>query len=158
MTQDSAKPSWHQQVAKDLVDPVTKDLSWHGRTTDWFLQDLVHLANDTDLQVGLTLATPAGIISGILISVEQYFVLFGEAFAASWPEAEADRLRAHYAELGKPRLQKSDGESLPPAQFLHLKDAKLSTPSGQIPASEGLLWRGSIASISGFSLGLLADD
>jgi hypothetical protein len=158
MTQDNAKPSWHQQVAEDLVDPVMKDLTWHGRTTDWFLQDLVQLTNETELQVGITLSTPAGIISGILISVEQYFRLFGEAFASSWPVADADRLRAHYAELGKSRLPKTDGETPPPVQYLHLKDAKLSTPSGQMPATEGLLWRGTIASISGFSLGLLADD
>lgn len=157
MTQEHAKPSWHQQVADDLVDPVMKDLTWHGRTTDWFLQDLVGLTNETELQVGITLSTPAGVITGVLISVEQYFRLFGESFSSSWPPEDADRLRTHYAELGKSRLPTSDGETPPPAQFLHLKDAKLSSPSGQIPTTEGFLWRGSIASISGFSLGLLAD-
>jgi hypothetical protein len=155
MTQDNQKPKWHQPMLDDLADPAFKNTVWNGRTTDWFLQSQVLLINNSQLSMSITLFTSAGMVTGQLISVEQYFKLYAELFSNAIPGDQKEDIRQRYEEMGKRGNATEEDELEPAPQYIHLKEARLCTPNGQTPNAPGLLWRGTIASISGFALGSL---
>lgn len=155
MTEDNQKLSWQDDIAEDLADPVSYHMEWNGRTTDWFLQQQVILANRKAMSVGITLFTAGGMVTGQLIGVEEYFQLYAETFSAAFHEDQRESIRESYAANGKRGVHSNPDEAGPSPQFIHLKNARASSPSGMIPTSTGFLWRGSIASISGFALGSL---
>ncbi|MDH1869974.1 hypothetical protein N5D83_24610 [Pseudomonas chengduensis] len=154
MTEEQKKPSWYDEMKELLTDPVRQHLTWNGRTTDWFLEEQVRMVNTHSITFGITLSTPAGMITGQLISAKEYFKLYAESFSASFPGDTKESIREFYERYGQQPEAKEDEEEMP-YQFLHLKGARLCTPSGMTPTGEGLLWRGTIASVSGFSLGEL---
>jgi hypothetical protein len=156
MSEENQKPDWHTQIAKDLTDPAFQHMDWNGRTTDWFLQEQVKLANNLNFSMSITLFTAAGMVTGQLISVEEYFKLYAESFSAAFAEQERDNIREAYEAKGKLGTPPKENEPEPSPQFIHLKGAKLCALSGQIPGNPGFLWRGTIASISGFALGSLS--
>jgi hypothetical protein len=127
---------------------------------DWHLQLLVEDANDFGLELPITLFVPGAVVAGVLTSGKVYFDLFADRFAAGWPVEGRAELRASMAAYGDvyPRLE--PGEKSPrkrPAQFIHLRDAQVVTAQGNLPAvGDGLLWRGRLAAVSGYSLGQLA--
>ncbi len=146
------------QVAQDPEEFYLETFmarEWDGRRIDWFLQKLVSMANDSGLEFGVTLTVGSGMVTGTLISAEKYFAAFGELFAGGMP-GDGSEVEASFRKLGE-RGQEDDQEAarLPP-QFIHLKDAKIITASGSVPSRQGVLWRGTIASINGFNLGSLA--
>jgi hypothetical protein len=51
-----------------------------------------------------------------------------------------------------------DGKALADPQYIHLKNAKVHHPTGQLPTDDGVLWRGRINAVSGWNLGVLAAD
>jgi hypothetical protein len=126
---------------------------------DWHLQLLVENANDFGIEVPITLFVPGGVVAGIVTSGKVYFELFAEHFAAGWPEEVRAEIQASMATPAEvyPRLE--PGEKSPrkiPARFIHLRDAQLVSLQGNLPAiGEGMLWRGALAAVSGYSLGWL---
>ncbi|OEC32736.1 hypothetical protein A7D25_22540 [Pseudomonas sp. 21C1] len=142
-------------MAECLADPVFQAVEWNGRTTDWFLQDQVKLVNKFKFSMDITIFTAGGTITGQLISAEEYFRLYAESFSEAFPEEQRQEIREAYEAKGRVLSQETDDEGAPSPQFLHLKSARLCSPSGQIPSAPGVLWRGTIASTSGFSLGEL---
>lgn len=156
MTEENQKPSWHPGMVESLADPVFHRMEWNGRTTDWFLQDQVKLANSLNLSISITLFTAGGMITGYLIGAEEYFRLYAESFSSAFTEEERENIRAGIEARGNKPPTQNENEIEPSPQFLHLKGAKLCTPGGQIPSDPGFLWRGTIASISGFALGSLS--
>jgi hypothetical protein len=137
-------------------------------TTRWDLEadevfdQLVHLTNTTDLEIAITLHVRGLVVTGRLISGETYWretaaeLLEGaedgpdlarQALAESM-EGIADQYRD--AE-GDPRRDDAPG---PRSTFLHLRDARTLTPGGPVP-TDGALWRGRVASVDGFKLGML---
>ncbi|WP_263143463.1 gas vesicle accessory protein GvpU [Pseudomonas sp. RIT-PI-AD] len=133
-----------------MSDPAQLNLIWHGRQTDWLLQRLVQMVNNTELEFGITLTVGAGLVSGQLISGKQYFKTISQAFAGASPD-ETEEIRSAFNSL----WLDEDEEGSPPVQFVHLKNARFFI-SGSL-APHGVLWRGTIASISGFNLGELSD-
>lgn len=126
---------------------------------DWHLQLLVEDANDFGVEVAITLFVAGGVITGVLTSGRVYFDRFADRFAAGWPDEGRAELRASMATPGDvyPRLEPGEKSPRRPAQFIHLRDAQLVTAQGNLPASgEGLLWRGRLTAVSGYSLGMLA--
>jgi hypothetical protein len=127
---------------------------------DWHLQLLVEDANDFGLELPITLFVPGAVVAGVLTSGKVYFELFADRFAAGWPAEGRAELRASMAAYGDvyPRLE--PGEKSPrkrPAQYIHLRDAHVVTAQGNLPSTvEGMLWRGRLAAVSGYSLGQLA--
>ncbi|WP_236200692.1 hypothetical protein [Pseudomonas pseudonitroreducens] len=161
MEEPEASSNWYETARQDIADPVFTSFRWNGRTTDWFLQELVSGVNRfPEARMNLTLFTVSGILSGTLISAEEYFRIFADNFCRGFDADETtDGIRNYYASLGtpppkaEPEADEPIGEA--PPQYIHLKDAKHFSPGGVIPNNEGLLWRGTIASISGFTLGQL---
>jgi hypothetical protein len=127
---------------------------------DWHLQLLVEDANDFGVEVPVTLFVAGAVVTGVLTSGKVYFERFADQFAAGWPEEGRAEIRASMATPGNvyPRLE--PGEKSPrkrPAQFIHLRDARIVTWHGNLPTTgEGVLWRGRLTEVSGYSLGNLA--
>lgn len=124
---------------------------WRGRGIDWFLQDLAHWVNRMHLSFGITLHTPAGVVSGTVISHEEYFKEFAGQFAGPWAGESEDLIRNMITSFGKPTPE--DKDSSVNYQFIHLKDAKFYAPGQNPIPTDGVLWRGKISSVCSFNLG-----
>lgn len=120
---------------------------------DFLLQHLVTIANNTGLSMGVTLIVGGGIISGQLIGGKEYFELLKASMLSSTSNVEGvgEAFGQIFEEYSKIYTAPPEEKNLP--TFIHLKQAMIFSP-GQTPIpSNGLLWRGRIASVAGFSLG-----
>ena len=134
---------------------TAKDFEWTGRSMDWFLQMLVRQANDLGVEVGITLTIGAGMISGTLISVESYFAQFADEYANSWPPEGREDIRSTFANLGVMTKTTGDDPKLLPPQYIHLKNVNVHAAGG-LTCTGLTLWRGTLASVTGFNLGTLS--
>ncbi len=139
------------------LSPVEIEQAIHGQSTDWYLQKLVFLANDAGWEMGITLLVGGSIVSGILISGKKYFDTFADEFASAWPGEDKEEMRKAFASHGTiyDANEESD-QPLPPPQYIHLRSSRVHSPSGNIPSGDGVLWRGKINAVSGFTLGALS--
>jgi hypothetical protein len=97
-------------------------------------------------------------LTGDLVSGHKYFEWFAEAFSKGAIQAtDPEGVKKYFLSFGDVYLKNKDEKSFPPS-YIHIKDAKFFQPGGNnpIPTSEGLWWRGKIASIDGMALGKLA--
>lgn len=126
-------------------------------TEDWFLQSLVNMCNNYEMEIGITLNVDGFLISGTLSSGTKYFQSFGEEFTSGFSDHDlAKDISENFASYGDIYLEPEGKESLPPPAFIHLRDAKFFNTSGNpIPYNRGVWWRGKISSVSGFSYGVL---
>jgi hypothetical protein len=147
-----------EQDKKPSVDDM--NLAMDGRSVDWYLQSLVSTVNTTDVQFGITLFVEGAIISGLLIGGKKYFETFANEFAGAFPgdDEAKETIRqsfASYAEI----YTSEESADLPPPQFIHLLDSRCFSPGGKpLPGNRGVLWRGKINAVSGFSLGSLSAE
>lgn len=128
--------------------------------TDWFLQTLVRMVNNSDLEIGITLQVSGMLVSGILVSGKKYFDGFAKDFSSPFSENPelAESVRSNFAAYGEIYSQgeENDGE-VPPPQYIHLKQARFFSTSGNpIPGNKGVWWRGRIGEVGGFSIGSLS--
>jgi len=123
---------------------------------DWFLMqgllNLVELGNN----IGITLSVKGVIISGICISALEYLDEISSGMNAT--------LGPDYAEIVDAIIAGSK-ENYPSPEdimakghisrgYIHLKDACYFTPGKKpMPSTGGMLWRGKVAAVDGFSLG-----
>lgn len=134
---------------------------YDGQSVDWYLQRLVAIVNNTNVEFGLTLHVEGAIISGQLVSGKRYFETFAQEFAGAYPgdEEGKENIRKALASHASIYDEPEAGTEVPPPQFIHLLDARSFAPGGhQLPSNRGVLWRGKINSVSGFSLGLLSAE
>lgn len=122
---------------------------------DWFLQSLVEYANH-GLELGLTLTTGAGLVSGTLIGGVEYMDLQKIVMAEALGELDRDEFDG-IADQWKERYVRplAEGEEALAPVFIHLKDAYLVVGDRLVPTSKGMLWRGKLDSVIGFSIGVL---
>lgn len=128
---------------------------------DWFLQDVIRLAN-LGLGIGITVIAEGAVISGTLIGGKQFFdelaAEIGKASYAGDDGSEVlkvigDSWAAHGLRYVKPEGASDDWAVAAPT-FIHLKNARIYSPGqGGMPSNGGVLWRGKLNAISGFSIG-----
>lgn len=127
--------------------------------TDWFLQLLVNMTNDSNLEIGITLQVSGLLVSGKLISGKRYFDGIATDFAspfASDPDV-AESIKSSISAYGDIYSKQNENAKMPPPQFLHLKDARFFNTFGNpVPENKGVWWRGRIREVSGFVLGTLS--
>jgi hypothetical protein len=146
--------------------------SYEIYSIDWFLQDLVNMANKWGLEIGITLNIGGSLISGIIISGDKYFkefaLLFRSGFSNPKFENVGEKLEAYIFEYSKiyafqeeteknekGKKESEDNKQKGPS-FIHLSNARIYSHSGEpIPKNNSVLWRGKISSVDGFSLGKL---
>ena len=126
---------------------------------DWLLEMLVGAANrQPGLAFDLTLNVRGTVVTGTLIGAKEFFEEYGRAMAlAGLPRLEED-FRAVGEELQRALsdLPEGAGPAVPPPHFVHLRDARMLTGPGLVPTNRGVLWRGHLSSVDGFSVGVLA--
>ncbi|MED3571953.1 gas vesicle accessory protein GvpU [Cytobacillus praedii] len=130
------------------------------RVEDGILLSLIFMTDEQfySLEASITLNIRGSIISGTLISRDKYYDLLAKELESSGSET-AKRISDHLMDFNKMSKEREEKErkekeknSLP--NFIHLKDAKFFSPGidSSLPKQEGLLWRGRLDSIDGFSL------
>lgn len=141
--------------------PLTEEelrIAINGRSTDWFLQQLVATVNRSPVEFGITLYVEGTVVSGMLVSGKKYFDTFAKEFSDAYPGDDEVKEIVRGAFASNSDIYKyddADGEP-PPPQYIHLINARCFAPGGQpLPGNRGVLWRGKINAVSGFSLGSL---
>lgn len=146
-----------------------EDSDWAGR--DYQLTHFVRAANSGGMTLGITLAVSGTIVTGVLTSRSKWRDELGQTmrqgFEAGvlsqldeeYPDDLADRFVAsmigHEEELVDPdEDQNTTILELP--RFIHLSNAYYVTPSGFVPATKNMLWRGKLSSVDGWSHGTIA--
>lgn len=143
--------------------------------TDSMLIDLVRLANELGVGTPLTLIVDGSIISGNLVSFEDYLRELADAVEkADAPEgvavalarpyredaerekARREEIRAHLDRLKSDPAAVNDSDpiddSLP--SFIHFNNARLIT--GPVASSQLGLWRSRLTHVSGWRLGTIS--
>ncbi|MGH8382613.1 hypothetical protein [Pseudomonas sp.] len=115
---------------------------------DPFLKSLNEIVNKHDISFGVTLVVAGGVISGTLVSAKSFIDGFADSFSSAWPGGPNESVRAGLEAWGQPAAESIHEE------FVHLKGARYVFGKDFAPnVGGGMLWRGSLESISGFSLG-----
>lgn len=142
-------------LREQFGDDIYTKAKWEGRQTDWLIQWFARFMNTgpSGATLPVTFTIGGNLVSGYLISEDEYFDLLASDFSSALPESVRDTGKELIMTL-KP-VPAVNGEEQPPCQFVHLKLAKVFNGlSSPIPAT-GTLWRGKISSVEGFSLGTL---
>lgn len=131
---------------------------------DWFLQSIIETVISQGVEIGVIVNTGGAIISGMLISGEKYFDELGNVMTAA-SEADGDiqavlgQAWKGYKSIYQRPTDAEDEWQQPQAHFIHLKNARYYAPGqSPTPSSQGLLWRGKLSSVDGFTIGNFSAD
>ena len=141
------------------TEPDFENHPLHGADhVDWFLQYLVGLVDDTqELSLDVTLQVGGLLVSGHLVNEKAYFEAFADKIAATSVLGSEDRtkVREIFVALGS-GFPHEAGDRVPSQQFIHLNNARFFNTSGDpVSAAQGVLWRGHISEVKGFTMGSL---
>jgi len=135
---------------------------------DWFLEELVARANENGDGVSITLIMGGFLVSGSLMGGKEYFEALGQEMADSAKDFVDEPEHAEF--YGKSFSQfadiydeidgdDEDKKPRPAPSFIHLSNARFYVPGGNpIPGNKGVLWRGRLAQVSGFNIGILVAE
>jgi hypothetical protein len=119
--------------------------------TDWFLQALVDLADNSNQEFDITLQVSGMLVSGRLVSAKSYFEGFAEDFASPISGDYAESMKKLFMQF----VETDENQLFP--QFVHLKNARFFNIGGNpIPMNRGVWWRGRICEVGGFCAGSIA--
>ena len=112
---------------------------------------LVAAAARNDGELGITLTVPGGVVTGLLIGVNRYWREY-EAAGTSAGDEMSSMLREFFT-----LPDKGGAEEEAPGhvwRHIHLREARYVTGALESPEN-GMLWRGRLAQVSGWSIGVL---
>ncbi len=154
MTEVQNEKTQNDSLRDQFDDSLFTKMSWEGRQTDGLLQWFVQFVNSTPCSIPVTLTVGGNLISGELISAESYFEQLAANFSGAMPEE--NRETAKQLILSLQPVNNSESEERPAPQFIHMQEARVFADAGKPIVSSGVLWRGKISIIDGFSLGSLS--
>ncbi len=130
--------------------------------TDWFLASLVDIVNRSNVELNVTLLVSGFLVSGTVVGGAKYFDGFASEFVSGLgDDAATPKIRewlSSHGEIYKP-AQGADADRLPEISYIHMKNARFFHSAGNpIPGNRGVWWRGRLAEVSGFMMGLLARE
>lgn len=135
-----------------------------ARAFDWFLRNTISTLTPLGVELGITVMVGGMVVSGTLISGAKYFEEMGNSIQGKGGEQEdvvnaiAESWKAWKVIYDKPEDAPDDWK---PEQtsFIHLRDARVFAP-GQpsLPSNQGVLWRGKLSSIDGFTMAQISDS
>ncbi|MCF6780928.1 hypothetical protein [Stutzerimonas stutzeri] len=135
--------------------PTDKAQEEINKRADWVLVTLI-LAAEKGAEVGVTLTTAAGLVTGTIIGGAKYMEMQKAAFAEV-PGGAGSVFEKIFDDWRSIYIEHSDSEdNRPLISFIHLRDARLITGTHVVPANQGLLWRGKLDSVIGFNLGVMS--
>lgn len=120
--------------------------------SDPFLQVLNETVHASEISFGITLTVNGRVITGDLVSAKTFFKGFADSFAEAWPGGPSEGIREGFLAWGE-----APKDASVCVDFVHLRNARYVSGREMVPTDEtGMLWRGRIESIDGFSLGSYA--
>lgn len=124
---------------------------------DWFLQFLVKLANKNRFELDVTLTVGGLLISGTLVGARQYFDDLSEYFASLFTKGpNSEVIKETFKKIGDQCTCISPSEQTETPSYIHLKNAIFSDAHGKLISGDaGILWRGRISEVQGFTPGKL---
>jgi len=140
----------------ETATPTEGDLREIPRE-DWLLQDVVRLINQVDgMSLGVTLVVGGGVVTGDLISVKNFFHEYGklwkEGFTSKAAEL-AEMFDQQWREFGDRAFEEIKAAKPRLFGYVHLRNARYVLGSTFVPTAGGMLWRGRISEVAGFSIG-----
>jgi hypothetical protein len=137
-----------------------------SRTVDWFLQALVSIVNGESASIPITLSVGGLLISGEMIGGKTYFDEFARQFKdgfgdiSSKTSATIEEAFKRLGDVYDPTQKESRENAYTPKPYLvHLRNVQMYHAGGLPLLSEkGVLWRGRLEAVYGFSLGRLSLD
>lgn len=138
-----------QQGGKELSEIERAKLT-REVNEDYLLQEMVALA-EQGIEFAVTLNVSGAIVSGKLVGGKKYYEALNDLFR----QGGGDDVATILAERFAPYVAIYDTPPFdrPAPAYIHLTDARGWSPRGD--STPPVLWRGKIASVSGFSLGYL---
>lgn len=130
-----------------------------GHIHDWALVQLVEFAN-AGFEQFVTLTVGGSHINGKLITGRRFYERLIESL-----ESAADGIQIHpesnfAAVLDIYRENRDiypspddEPDALPVPYYIHLEDARWHTTDGRVLPGNGMIWRGKISAVDGFSIG-----
>lgn len=138
------------------IEAPSTELQNSEKNCDWLLQHVVEISN-TGVPVPVTLTTAAGLVTGVTISGAEYLDLLKLELTKNW----SGDMRDAYSEVVEqwkadiyPKKPIDEAEGSSPS-FIHLKEARLVNAGTVVPGNRGMLWRGRLSSVIGFTVGVL---
>lgn len=135
-----------------------------SRSVDCFLQSLVSIVNDESASIPITLSVGGLLISGDMIGGKAYFNEFARQFKDGFRDISsetASTIEKAFKRLGDvydPIQKESQGSApIPTPHLVHLIDAHIYlSGASPAPSEKGVVWRGRLEAVDGFSLGRLS--
>jgi hypothetical protein len=122
--------------------------------SDPFLHALNQTVQSSDVSFGITFMINGGVITGNLVSAKKFFKGFANSFADAWPGGPSENIREGFSVWGD-----APEDSSVCLDFVHLQNARYVSGKDLVPNDQnGMLWRGKIESIDGYSLGSYASS
>jgi hypothetical protein len=133
-------------------------------SVDCFLQSLVSIVNDESASIPITVSVGGLLISGDMIGGKTYFDEFARHFKGGFKNINsetASTIEEAFKRLGDvydPTQKESQGGAIiSKPRIIHLKDAQIYRSGARpAPSEKGVLWRGRLQAVDGFSLGKLS--
>lgn len=155
MTEAESKKTVAEVVREQLSDPFLLKTIWDGRNVDPLLQSIINTSNRTGNNHAFTFTVGGNLVSGILISANEYYDQLAIEFSSQF-ETENGSAESVKFKILKLKQNPTDiDENAPAVQFVHLREAEVFTSNGLPIAPGGVLWRGKISSIDGWNVGRL---
>lgn len=134
------------------MEPDTPETASNDPFVDHHIQTVARMAN-LGITRGITLTTAAGLITGTVIGGEEFHELYIANFVSGMSEETKSALSGTFEDWKAPYKDLWEEEKEPGfTAFIHLRDARFFFGTGWGPEG-GVLWRGRIDQIIGFSLG-----
>lgn len=122
---------------------------------DYSLQSLVHMIDNTECEVDITLSVSGAIVCGRLCSGKKFFSNLGSKFSSAFHFCDKlyiDEMATMSKMAGE--LFYSKERETEDTMFIHLKDAYFITNQTGNNHKGKMLWRGKINDVNSFSIGL----
>ena len=121
---------------------------------DYMLKSLLAVVEKEKISVRVTLNIKGAIVSGVLISSQEYCENILRYFREESDLQDPEKLTQDMRRLCE--FYKSADRDLADMHYVHLKDARFHYASQDTaPVDQGVFWRGKLASIDGFVFGTL---
>ncbi|MBV9774376.1 MAG: hypothetical protein JO040_10525, partial [Gemmatimonadetes bacterium] len=104
------------------------------------------------------------VVAGRLVGEKAFFAAYGALQEQVWKPVNpllGEQERTRWTEHGEKRQREvldqlyKQFRPVEP-EFIHLADARYVTGNGRVPAQAGMLWRGRLSEVGGFSVGTVA--
>src|SRR5690606_9073723 len=119
---------------------------------DAALNLFVAMADEQGVGTAITLTTSGGMVTGDLVGIEEYFRLLGGLLSGGDSESATAKSFDRIGDEVRASVEAEGG----PSDFVHLRNARFLSGTALVPTPPaGMLWRGSLSAVQGFSIGSL---